>query len=55
LGEGWKELAAAASVEKDPVKLRLIIDKLIATFGEEQKRVRKEIQQRIQGLDPLTL
>ena len=55
MAEGWKELATAASIEKDPEKLRVLIDKLIMTFGQEQKRVRNEIDKRIQGLDPLTL
>ena len=59
MAKSWQKLAAAAQ-EKDPEKLRLLIDKLIQAFGQEQKRVRDEIQTRIkrhvldlekQGLD----
>ena len=45
--QGWKELAAAASTEKDPEKLRVLIDKLVEAFGQEQKRVRDNIEKRI--------
>ena len=60
MAKSWQKLAAAAAQEKDPEKLRLLIDKLIQAFGQEQKRVRDEIQTRIkrhvldlekQGLD----
>jgi hypothetical protein len=60
MAKSWQKLAAAASQEKDSEKLRLLIDKLIQAFGQEQKRVRDEIQTRIkrhvldlekQGLD----
>jgi len=61
MAESWQELAAAASHEEDSRKLRLLIDKLIQAFAQEQKHVRDEIQTRIkrhvldlekQGLDP---
>ena len=59
--ESWQELAAAASHEKDSTKLRLLIDNLMQTLGQEQKQVREEIEERIRrhvrdmekkGLDP---
>ncbi len=61
MAESWQELAAAASHEKDSAKLRLLIEKLIQTLWQEQKKVREEIEERIkrhvldmenQGLDP---
>jgi hypothetical protein len=61
MADDWQKLAAAASQEKDSEKLRLLIDKLIHAFGQEQKKVHEEIQSRIkrhvrdmekQGLDP---
>jgi hypothetical protein len=61
MAESWQELAAAVSREEDSQKLRLLMDKLIQAFGQEQKQVRDEIQTRIkrhvldlekQGLDP---
>lgn len=51
MAEAWKELAAAASLEKDPEKLRILMNKLIDTFGQEQKRVRDEIDRRIRGVE----
>ena len=44
MAEDWKQLAAG---EKDPEKVRLLIDKLIETLGQEQKRVREEIEKRL--------
>ena len=61
MAESWQELAAAASHEKDSAKLRLLIEKLIQTLAQEQKKVREEIEERIKrhvldmehkGLDP---
>ena len=43
MAEGWQELAATASHEKDSAKPRLLIDKLIQALGQEQKQVREEI------------
>jgi hypothetical protein len=43
----WQELATAASCEKDPEKLRLLITKLIDTLGQEQKQLRGEIEKRL--------
>lgn len=42
--EDWKQLAAE---EKDPEKVRLLIEKLIEALGQEQKRVREEIKKRL--------
>ena len=33
--------------EKDPEKVRLLIDKLIETLGQEQKQIREEIEKRL--------
>jgi hypothetical protein len=44
MAEDWKQLAAE---EKDPEKVRLLIDKLIETLGQEQKQVRQEIEKRL--------
>jgi hypothetical protein len=43
----WQELATAASREKDPDKLRLLIIKLIDTLGHEQRQLRDEIAKRL--------
>ena len=42
--EDWKQLAAE---EKDPEKVRLLIDKLIEALGQEQTQVREEIKKRL--------
>jgi hypothetical protein len=42
--EDWKQLAAE---EKDPEKVRLLIDKLIEALGQEQTQVREEIKRRL--------
>jgi hypothetical protein len=47
LTKDWRDLAAAASQEKDSQKLRALIDELIQALGQEQKHVRKEIEERI--------
>jgi hypothetical protein len=61
LPDDWRKLAAAASQEKDSEKLRVLIDELIRSLGQEQKQVREEIEERIRrhvrdmekkGLDP---
>ena len=44
MAEDWTQLAAE---EKDPEKVRLLIDKLIETLGQEQKQVREEIEKRL--------
>ena len=44
MAEDWKQLAAA---EKDPEKVRLLIEKLIEALVREQKQVREEIQKRL--------
>jgi hypothetical protein len=61
MADDWRKLAAAASREEDPEKLRFLIHSLIRVFGEQQKKVKEEIDSRIkyrvhfmekQGLDP---
>jgi hypothetical protein len=47
LAEGWQELAAAASPEKDTVKLRFLINQLIHALAQEQGRIRDEIDKRL--------
>ena len=42
--EDWKQLAAE---EKDPEKVRLLIEKLIEALVREQKQVRGEIKKRL--------
>jgi len=44
MAEDWKQLAAE---EKDPEKVRLLLDKLIEALGREQKQVREEIKKRL--------
>jgi hypothetical protein len=44
MAEDWKQLAAA---EKDPEKVRLLIEKLIEALVREQKQVRGEIKKRL--------
>ena len=44
MAEDWKQLAAE---EKDPEKVRLLIEKLIEALGQEQKQVRQEIEKRL--------
>ena len=44
MAEDWKQLAAE---EKDPENVRLLIDKLIETLGQEQKQIREEIEKRL--------
>jgi hypothetical protein len=44
MAEDWKQLAAE---EKDPEKVRLLIDKLIETLGQEQNQIREEIEKRL--------
>jgi hypothetical protein len=44
MAEDWKQLAAE---EKDPEKVRLLIEKLIEALGQEQKQVRAEIKKRL--------
>jgi len=44
MAEDWKQLAAA---EKDPEKVRLLIEKLIEVLMREQKQVRAEIKKRL--------
>ena len=43
MAEDWKQLAVE---EKDP-EVRLLIDKLIETLGQEQKQIREEIEKRL--------
>jgi hypothetical protein len=43
----WHTIAAAASVEKDPVKLRALVDTLIEALRQEQKRAEEEIAARL--------
>ena len=47
MAEGWQELAAAASHEKDTVKLRFLINQLIHALAQEQGRIRDEIEKRL--------
>ena len=42
-----KNLAAAASQEKDTVKLRFLINQLIHALSQERKQLRMEIEERI--------
>ena len=44
MAEDWKQLAAE---EKDPEKIRLLIEKLIEALGQDQKQVRAEIKKRL--------
>ena len=44
MAEDWKQLAAE---EKDPEKVRLLLDKLIEALGRELKQVREEIKKRL--------
>jgi len=44
MAEDWKQLAVE---EKDPENVRLLIDKLIETLGQEQKQIREEIEKRL--------
>ena len=43
MAEGWQELAAAASHEKDTVKLRFLINQLIHALAQELVRIPDEI------------
>jgi len=43
----WRKIKQLAAGEKDPEKVRLLIDKLIEILGQEQKRVREEIEKRL--------
>ncbi len=47
MAEDWKQLAAE---EKDPEKVRLLLDKLIEALGQEQKQVREEIKETSRSL-----
>ena len=47
MAEGWQELAAAASHEKDTVKLRFLINQLIHALAQEQGHIRDEIDKRL--------
>ena len=47
MAEDWQELAAAAALETDTVRLRFLINQLIHALGQEQERLRKEIQNRL--------
>jgi hypothetical protein len=44
MAEDGKQLALE---EKDPENVRLLIDKLIETLGQEQKQIREEIEKRL--------
>ena len=44
MAEDWKQLVAE---EKDPEKVRLLIEKLIEALVREQKQVREEIEKRL--------
>jgi len=44
MAEDWKQLATE---ERDPGNVRLLIDKLIETLGQEQKQIREEIEKRL--------
>jgi hypothetical protein len=44
MAEDGKQLAVE---EKDPENVRLLIDKLIETLGQEQKQIREEIEKRL--------
>jgi hypothetical protein len=47
MADDWRKIAAAASVEKDSEKLRVLIDSLIEAFKQEQKQVKDTIEKRI--------
>ena len=47
MADDWRKLAAAASREEDPEKLRFLIHSLIRVFGKQQKKVKEEIDSRI--------
>ena len=61
MADDWRKFAAAAVNEKDSAKLRVLVEKLIEGLSEEQQRVRREIENRLEhrvrvmekkGLDP---
>ena len=43
----WKDLAEKASKEKDPAKLRALIQELIYSLAQEQRYYKDEIESRL--------
>ena len=59
--DDWKDLAEKASKERDPRKLRVLVEELLYALSKEQRHVKDEIASRLDyhyratdasGIDP---